>query len=176
MKRTLALLALLSLGACSTNTSASVNATNAPNTGITTTQSRCVQNDPDLTDANAVADVAAYMLACHDTQTDTSSFDAMRRAAPWLDPVLLDGLPTEAPADANWTEMALHHGWTEVTVETIIMESEPDLSSTPVILTRMTTATPTGDDGWSAPVETTYWSLTMKKTTEGNWIITSISI
>ena len=115
------------------------------------------------------------MLACHDTQTDSSSFDAMRRATPWLDPALLDGLPTETPADANWTEMALHHGWTEVTVETIIMEAEPDLSSTPVILTRMTTATPTGDDGWSGSTETTYWSLTMEKMDE-NWVITNIGL
>lgn len=175
MKRTLALLALLALSGCSTNTSTSVNDTTTPNDVITTAESRCIQPEPDLTDANAVADAAALMLACHDTQTDSSSFDAMRRATPWLDPALLDGLPTEAPADANWTEMALHHGWTEVTVETIIMEAEPDLSSTPVILTRMTTATPTGDDGWSGSTETTYWSLTMEKMDE-NWVITNIGL
>ena len=51
MKRTLALLALLALSGCSTNTSTSVNDTTTPNDGITSAESRGMQPEPDLTAA-----------------------------------------------------------------------------------------------------------------------------
>lgn len=174
MKRFFVLLGIALLTGCTTNTG---NDAVTPNDTITPTEiSRCAEPTPDVTDPNDVADAAALTLACHDTSSDTSSFDAMRRAAPLLDDTLTDGLPTTAPADAAWTEMSSHEAYTEVSVEAIIMEEEPDLSAPPVILTRTTTATPTGKDGWKGTPETLTWSFTIDETTDGTWIITDLTV
>lgn len=129
----------------------------------------------DSSDADAVAAAAAAVMACHDTRSDASPLDAIRRARTWLDPALVPDAGAQTRTDNAWAEWAKAKAWTPATVERIDLQQAPDYASGAVSLARQTNATPTGPDGHRriGPDVKTQWILTLEK--RGNaWTITSI--
>lgn len=126
------------------------------------------------TDPDAVADAAAAVMACHDTRSDASPLDAIRRARPWLDPSLVPDPGAQTRTDNAWAEWAKTKAWTPATVERIDLQQTPDYTSDTVSLARQTHATPTSlGQRRIYPGVTTQWILTL--TRRGTtWIVTSI--
>ena len=106
-------------------------------------------------------------MACHDTRSDASPLDAIRRARTWLAPTLVPDPGAQTRTDAAWAAWSKANAWTPATVVRIDLQQTPDYASGTVSLARETTAAPTGPDA------KTQWILTLEK--RGNaWTITSI--
>lgn len=71
--------------------------------------------DVNSADADSVAEAVVITTNQSDTETDYSSLDPLQRARQWLTPALLAG-SSAVPhrADAGWTALAAHHGYTSV--------------------------------------------------------------
>lgn len=163
-------------GACSRSEEAAPVPQDEVASPISPAVSRCrTPAGVDSLDADAVADAAAAVMACHDTRSDASPLDAIRRARTWLDPALVPDAGAQTRTDNAWAEWAKAKAWTPATVERIDLQQTPDYASGAVSLARQTNATPTGPDGHRriGPDVKTQWILTL--TRRGNaWVVTSI--
>ena len=171
-----AIAAALLAGACSTSEKATPVPQDEVPSPTSPAVSRCrTPTGVDSSDADAVADAAAAVMACHDTRSDASPLDAVRRARTWLDPALVPDAGAQTRTDNAWAEWAKAKAWTPATVERIDLQQAPDYASGAVALARQTNATPTGPDVHRriGPDVKTQWILTL--TRRGNtWVVTSI--
>lgn len=171
-----AIAAALLAGACSTSEEAAPAPQDEVPSPTVSAVSRCrPPAGVDSADADAVADAAAAVMACHDTRSDASPLDAIRRARRWLDPALVPDPGAQTRTDAVWAEWAKAKAWTPVTVERIDLQQTPDYASGAVSLARQTNATPTGPDGRRriGPDVKAQWILTLEKRGSA-WTVTSI--
>lgn len=171
-----AIAAALLAGACSTSEEATPVPQDEVSSSTSPAVSRCrTPAGVDSSDADAVADAAAAVMACHDTRSDASPLDAIRRARRWLAPTLVPDPGAQTRTDNAWAEWAKANAWTPATVERIDLQQTPDYASGAVSLARQTNATPTGPDGHRriGPDVKTQWILTLEKHGSA-WTITSI--
>ena len=136
--------------------------------------SRCPRLTADPADAERLADAVAGMLACHDTRSDDSPLDATRRAAQWLDPVLVRRAQARESADATWVDWKKRGVWMSVVMGRVEPDRTPDYDSGVVTLVRQTEVIP-GDarDKLAGPTMTIRWTFTLTK--RGNrWVVTTI--
>lgn len=171
-----AIAAALLAGSCSTSEKATPTPQDEVPSPTSPAVSRCrTPTGVDSSDADAVADAAAAVMACHDTRSDASPLDAIRRARRWLDPALVPDPGAQTRTDAAWNTWSKAKAWTPATVERIDLQQAPDYTSGAVSLARQTNATPTGPDGHRriGPDVKTQWILTLEKRGSA-WTITSI--
>lgn len=167
--------AALLAGSCSTSEEAAPVPQDEVPSPTSPAVSRCrTLAGVDSSDVDAVADAAAAVMACHDTRSDASPLDAIRRARRWLAPTLVPDAGAQTRTDAAWNTWSKAKAWTPATVERIDLQQAPDYASGTVSLARETTAAPTSPDGSRVgPDVKTQWILTLEK--RGNaWTITSI--
>ena len=171
-----AIAAALLAGACSTSEKATPVPQDEGPSPTSPAVSRCrTPTGVDSSYADAVADAAAAVMACHDTRSDASPLDAVRRARTWLDPALVPDAGAQTRTDAAWNTWSKANAWTPATVERIDLQQAPDYASGAVSLARQTNATPTGPDGRRriGPDVKTQWILTLEKHGSA-WTITAI--
>lgn len=110
--------------------------------------SRCrTPTGVDSSDADTVADAAATVMACHDTRSDVSPLDAIRRARRWLAPTLVPDPGAQTRTDAAWNTWSKAKAWTPATVKRIDLQQTPDYASDTVSLAQQINTTPTDPDG-----------------------------
>lgn len=162
-------------GACSTSEEAAPVPQDEVPSPTSPAVSRCrTPAGVDSSDADAVADAAVSVMACHDTRSDASPLEAIRRARTWLDPALVPDAGAQTRTDNVWAEWAKANAWTPVTVERIDLQQPPDYTSGVVSLARETTSAPTGSDGHRVgPDAKAQWILTLEKRGSA-WTVTSI--
>lgn len=167
-----AIAAALLAGACSTSEKATPTPQDEVPSPTVSAVSRC--RTPAGVDSSD-ADAAVVVMACHDTRSDASPLDAIRRARRWLAPTLVPDPGAQTRTDAVWAEWAKAKAWTPVTVERIDLQQTPDYASGAVSLARQTNATPTGPDGRRriGPDVKAQWILTLEKRGSA-WTVTSI--
>ena len=170
-----AIAAALLAGACSTSEEATPVPQDEVPSPTSPAVSRCrIPAGVDSSDADAVADAAAAVVACHDTRSDASPLDAIRRARTWLAPTLVPDPGAQTRTDAAWDTWSKANAWTPATVERIDLQQTPDYASGAVSLARQTNATPTGSDGRRVgPDVKAQWILTLEKRGSA-WTVTSI--
>ncbi|WP_311776858.1 hypothetical protein [Trueperella abortisuis] len=170
MKKPLTTLAILTLAACSTPPPATPAQPAVPATPALPAPPACVTEPPDTSDAEAVADTAAYYLTCIDA-SDTSPRDQISRAAPYLTQSIFDTLSTStAKPDRYWNLTISAKASTTVTVERLYMDNYDPTATTTSTLDRLATATST-----AAGTSTTYYTFTFQQQTDHTYRISDIA-
>lgn len=105
-------------------------------------------------DASAVSRTVAVIWWTRDTEIDESGWDALMRAAPFLEPGYLKlqrGNPPRRSPGGEWMEWAAHRAYT--TVEASPADEFGKPTDTPLQAFRMWKVVPTvhGRDGWKPP-------------------------
>lgn len=166
MKKPLTILTVLALAACSTPTPPASPA--QPARPAAPAQSACVTQSPNLSDAEAVADAAAYYLTCIDA-SDTSPADQINRAAPYLTQSITQTLSTSPAKPGRYWNLTISAATsTTVTIERLYMQTYDPASAT--TLDRMATATSP-----AAGTQTTYYSFTLEQQADGTYRVGDIA-
>ncbi|MER6124374.1 hypothetical protein ABT173_17295 [Streptomyces sp. NPDC001795] len=106
----------------------------------------------DANDAGAVSKAWAETAYSYDTKYDTSSHDAVLRAARWLTERKAAAEREYQPASGpgyEWNTWARHHAWTTVTVSSELEDDAPRDSETIAYRDLVVTGTAHGRDGWT---------------------------
>lgn len=133
----------------------------------------------DETDAEAVADAVAVALSVRDTRTDATSTAAAARAARWYAPDLASTVPdggTElARPPRRWSAMVARGAW-DVVEDVDRVGDDPVDTPTTARRTRTVRVHATDASGWVGLVSTRRYWLTLVRTPEGVWRVSSLRI
>lgn len=167
MKKPLTTLAILALTACTTTPPPAPPA--PPAQSAPPAAPACLTDPPTMSDAEAVADTAAYYLTCIDA-SDTSPRDQLNRAKPYLTQSIFEMLSTSpAKPDRYWNLTISTTSSTTVTVERLYMDNY-DPTATTLALDRLATSTsPT------AGTQTTYYTFTLTHQADHTYRVSDIA-
>lgn len=127
-------------------------------------------------DATAVSEAVARTMNMFDTAIDFSTYDAVLRAAPYLDPTFLDRIKAAPPvrgSGARWEEWAKHQAYGVTTTQIGTEMGQPQDTDLTAYRKWLVIVTPTGRDGWKGtPYEDVLFVTMVRVSADATWKVT----
>ncbi|QOR45454.1 hypothetical protein [Trueperella pecoris] len=171
MKKLLTVLVILSITACSTPAEPAPSQSLAvPAMTASPAKLACLVEPGDMSDAEVVADHAAYYLTCIEA-SDTSPAAQVERARSYLTEDLYLTLSTStAQSDRYWNATINAATTTKVTTERLYMDSYNPASTGTMTLDRVATSTSS-----AAGTQVIYYTFTLESQTDHTYRISDIA-
>ena len=172
MKKSLALLIILGLTACSTPAEPAPPPPPArPAAPARPAIPACFVEAGDMSDAEMVADQAAYYLTCIEA-TDTSPTNQIERSRPYLTEAMYQALASStAQPDRYWNATVNATASTQVTTERLYMDNYDPAATGTITLDRVASATSS-----AAGTQIVYYTFTLEPQSDHTYRVSDVAV